>query len=314
MELRQLRYFIAVADAGSITAAARKLHVVQSAISHQVSNLEAELGAELLNRGKAGVKLTTAGQFLYRHAVAVVKQLEAAVNEVRSADKEIRGKVAIGIPHSTAAVLALPLLKAVRTQLPLVELTIVEGLSGVLGEQLATGRLDFSILFHIEPLRGLQMKPLLAERLHFVSADPRLIRKYSRAASISLQAVMGRPLILPPHPNGIRVLLEREAARAGLRPHVVADITGVGTMLAAVNAGLADSLMMAANAKVQQPGDALLVIPVGSPVIEREACLFEPDQFALPAAAACVRDVALRLVSDLVAAGSWPGARLLEAK
>lgn len=314
MELRQLRYFIAVADSGSITAAARKLFVVQSAVSHQIANLETELGTELLNRRKTGVTLTAPGQFLYRHAVAVVKQLAAASHDVKNADKEIRGKVAIGIPNSTAAVLALPLLKAVRTELPFVELTLVEGLSGLLGEQLSAGRLDFSILFDLVPLRGLQVTPLVAERLHFVSADTRLLRKYSRASSISLQDVMCRPLILPPQPNGIRVLIEREAARCGLRPQVIADITGVGTMVAAVSAGLADTLMMAVNAKLAQPANALLVIPVGSPVIERAACLFEPAQFALPSAAACVRDITLRLVNELVAGGGWPGSRLLETK
>ena len=311
MELRQLRYFIAVADARSISAAGRKLHVVQSAISHQIANLESELGAELVVRGKAGVTLTPAGQFLYRHARAIVKQVETASQGVSRVDKEIRGKVAVGIPNSTAAILALPLLKAVRAELPYVELTIVEGLSGLLAEQLSSGRLDFSILFETEPLRGFQNKPLVAERLHFVSADPAMLRA-TRGLGISLRLVLQRPLILPPQPNGIRLLLEREALRSGLKTNVVADVTGVETMLAAVKDGVADSVMMAANAKRVQSGSELLVIPVRTPVIERTAGLFEPAQFALPAAASCVRDIVLKLVDQLVAEDGWPGARPLE--
>ena len=311
MELRQLRYFIAVADAHSISAAARKLCVVQSAVSHQIANLESELGAQLLVRAKSGVTLTAAGQLLYRHALAITKHAETAAQEVPRVDQEIRGKVAVGIPNSTAAVLAVPLLRAVRAEFPHVQLTIVEGLSGLLAEQLVSGRLDFSILFQTEPLRGFQCRPLLAERLHFVSADPRMVRSLARASGIGLAQVLGRPLILPPQPNGIRVLLEREALRAGLQPNVVADLTGVETMLAAVRAGIADTVMMAANAVGRVQESALAIVPVQAPVIERHASLFEPEQFALPAAAACTRDILLRTVEALVRDEAWPGARAL---
>lgn len=310
MELRQLRYFVVVADTQSISAAARKLHVVQSAVSHQIANLESELDAELLVRGKSGVTLTPAGQFFYRNAVAVLKHVETATHEVKRLDKEVRGDVSVGIPNSTAAVLALRLLKAVRRELPHVQLTVVEGLSGLLAEQLAGGRLDFSILFDTQSMRGFVQTPLLAEKLHFVSADPAVVRKHAGKNGIALREVLGRPLILPPQPNGIRVLLEREALRAGLKPNVVAGVTGLDTMRAAVEAGVADSVMMAANALRQDAAGDLLVLPIRTPVIERNAGLFEPARFELPAAASCVRDIMLRLVRELVEHGQWPGARL----
>jgi LysR family nitrogen assimilation transcriptional regulator len=313
MELRQLRYLIAVADAESITSAARRLHVVQSAVSHQIRNLEEELGAKIFDRSKSGVKLTAKGQILYRHALAVVKHVEAAAQEVKHGDQEIRGKVSVGIPHSTAAILAIHLLKAVRKQLPHVEIAIHEGLSGLLGEQLAAGRLDFSILFDTEVRRGFESTPLVAERLHFVSSDLKMRHEYTRAGKISFREVMRRPLILPPQPNGIRVLLEREALLVNLRPNVIADITGVETMLAAVKEGLADTVMMAANAPVKSRAGRLLVVPIDDPTIERHASLFEPAQFPLTTAAASVRDITLQLVKNLVLREIWLGARLLEA-
>lgn len=313
MELRQLRYLIAVADAGSITSAARKLHVVQSAVSHQIRILEEGIDAKIFDRSKSGVKLTSEGQILYRHALAVIKHVEAAAQEVKHCDKEIRGKVSVGIPHSTAAVLAIHLLKAVREQLPHVEIAIHEGLSGLLGEQLATGRLDFSILFDTEVRRGFKSTPLVAERLHFVSSDLKMRHEYTRLGKISFREVILRPLILPPQPNGIRVLLEKEALRANLRSNVIADITGVETMLAAVKEGLADTVMMAANAPLKSRAGKLLVVPMDDPVIERHASLFEPAQFPLTKAAASVRDITLQLVKDLVLREVWLGARLLEA-
>lgn len=313
MELRQLRYLIAVADAESITSASRKLHVVQSAVSHQIANLEEELGVKLFDRSKNGVKLTAEGQIFYRHAQAVVKHMETAAQEVKYADREIRGRVALGIPHSTAAVLALPLLKAVREQLPHVEMAIHEGLSGVLGEQLAAGRLDFSILFNEEIPRGLQATPLIKEQLHFVSADVKMRHQYMRVGKISFREVLRRPLILPPQPNGIRALVEKEAVRANLRTNVIADITGVETMLAAVKEGLADTVMMAANAPMRSRAGRLLVVPMDSPAIERQASLFEPAHFPLTAAAAQVRRIMLQLVKDLVLREIWLGASLMDS-
>ena len=312
MELRQLRYFVTVADSQSISAAARKLHVVQSAISHQIASLEEELGAVLLVRGKTGVMLTSAGQILYHNAIAILQRVATASSEVKRADGEIRGMVAIGVPNSIAAVLALPLLQTVRRELPHVQLTIVEGLSGLLSEQLISGRLDLSILFDTESMRGFVQTPLLAEKLHFVSSNPELIRKYSGKNGIGFREVLGRNLILPPQPNGIRVLLEQEALREGLKLAVVAGVTGLDTMRAAVVAGVADSVMMAANVIRSGVNGDLLVLPIHEPVIERTAGLFEAGQFAPPAAASRVREILLQLVHDLVAVGHWPGARMLE--
>lgn len=309
MELRQLRYFVAVADERSISSAARKLHVVQSAVSHQVARLEEEVGAELLVRHKHGISLTSAGEQFYRQARAIVKQVHAAADEVKQVGREVRGEVMVGIPNSTAAVLALPLLEAVRRELPLVRMTIVEGLSGMLGEQLARGRLDYAILFDTDQLRGFHRTPLIAEQLHFVSADPQMRRIYSCLRSIPCREVMLRPLILPPQPNGIRRLLEREALRADMQLQVVADVTGLATMLSAVQAGLADTVMLAVNARVAKRVEEMVVVPLVDPVIERRAALFEPRQFGLPVAAVRVRDMLVQTVAELLEMGKWPGAR-----
>ena len=90
MELRQLRYFLAVVDAGSITCAARKLHVVQSALSHQVANLEAEFNTELLLRSNKGVQPTAAGLAMYRHAQAVIKNVDAIGQSLHALGNEVR--------------------------------------------------------------------------------------------------------------------------------------------------------------------------------------------------------------------------------
>ena len=107
MELRQRRCFVAVVDAKSLTSAARKLHVVQSAMSRQIAKLEAELHTTLLERSRSGVVPTEAGRLMYVHAQAALKHAQAAHESLRALHEEVRGAVAIGLPSSMAAVLAL---------------------------------------------------------------------------------------------------------------------------------------------------------------------------------------------------------------
>jgi len=310
MELRQCRYFIAVIDARSISEAARRLHVVQSAVSHQVGKLEVELGTPLLRRSRDGVLPTAAGRLLYVHAQAMLKHVQAARESIRALDDEVRGTVALGLPGSTADVLVVPLLKELRAKLPYVVVRVVEGLGNVLVEDLATGRLDLSILFEVEPPRGFRREPLLKERLHFVTTDQEVRVALAGANSVEFSSVARYPLILPPAINSVRVLLDREAARRKLRLSVVAEMSGVKTMLDAVEAGLGSSVMMAANALPLLRRQETLVLPIRAPRIERVAALFQSDLYPLTPATHAARTVLQDVVRTLIAQRRWPGARL----
>lgn len=311
MELRQCRYFIAVVDAQSITEAARKLNVVQSAVSHQIAKLERDLQTSLLHRTRNGVTPTDSGRLLYFHAQAVVKHIEAARQSIRALDHEVRGRVALGLPSSTAAVLALPLLRSLRDTLPQVELVIIEGLGSVLAEQLLSGRLDLSVLFDDPSLRGMDRQPLIRERLHFVSTQPAACEALRGARTISLRDASRWPLILAPKTNSIRALVEEEAQRGGLRLNVVADLSGVGTILEAVESGFASSIMMAANAARLQGRDDAVVLPIKAPVIERTASVYQAERFPLTPAASGLRTLVVEVVRDLVTGQRWAGARLV---
>ena len=313
MELRQCRYFVAVVDAKSITSAARKLHVVQSAVSHQVARLEEELQATLLERTRSGVVPTEAGRLLYVHAQAALKHAQAAGESIRALHDEVRGTVAIGLPSSTAAVLAVPLLREVRARLPQVVLSVGEGLGNVLAADLAQGGIDMSILFDLlddEPLRGFKRLPLVKERLHFVCAMPQAKAALDRRASMTLAEVARWPLILPPHGNSVRTLVDREAQRRNVRLAVVGELSGVNTILDAVEAGIAGTVAMAANAGALARRKDVVVVPIRTPVIERTASLFQSEHFPPTPASEAVRALLLEVVKDLVARGRWEGARL----
>ena len=314
MELRQCRYFVAVVDAMNITRAAHKLHVVQSAVSHQVARLEDELQATLLERTRSGVVPTEAGRLLYVHAQAILKHVQVARESIRALHDEVCGTVAIGLPSSTAAVLAVPLLKEVRARLPQVLLSVSEGLGNVLADELARGALDVSILFDQfdnEPLRRFKRLPLVKERMHFVCALPQAKSALARRTSVTLAEVARWPLILPPHNNSVRTLVDREAQRRDVRLTVVGELSGVKTILDAVEAGIAGALMMAANAGALSRRKGVLVVPIRNPVIERTASLFQSEQFPSTPASDAVRALLLEVVKDLVARGLWEGAELV---
>lgn len=310
MELRQCRYFVAVIEAKSITSAARKLNVVQSAVSHQIASLEEELQTTLLERTRSGVVPTDAGRLLYVHAQAALKHAQAARESIRALDHVVRGTVALGLPSSTAAVLAVPLLKEVRARLPHVTLSVIEGMGNVLASDLAQGALDFSILFEGEPLRGFKQMPLVKERLYFVAMLPSARAALANHSSIALAEVARWPLILPPQSNSVRELVDREAARKDLQIVPVGELSGVQSILDAVEAGIGGAVMVAANAAALSKRKDAVILPIRSPAIERMALLYQSEHFPATPASQALRALLLDVVKDLVSRGRWMGARL----
>ena len=310
MELRQCRYFVAVVDARSITAAARQLNVVQSAVSHQIASLEKDLHTPLLERTRSGVRPTAAGRLLYVHALAALKHEQAAREGIRALDHEVSGTVALGLPSSTAAVLAVPLMKEVRARLPQVTLSVIEGLGSVLAADLARGALDCSVLFEGEPLPGFVQEPLVRERLHFVSLLPSARAVMAGQTAITLAEAVRWPLILPPRANSVRELVDREAVRRDLKFTVVGELSGVQTLRDAVEAGIGSTVMMAANAAALSRRKGAVVLPIRSPAIERTACLVQSEHFPATPAGKALRELLPAVVRELVASGRWDGARL----
>src|SRR5208282_2368281 len=118
MDLRQLRYFVGIVQAGSLSRAADRLHVAQSAVSHQLARLESELDRQLLTRGPKGVILTDAGAVLYRHAEAILRRVESAKQAAVGTLNVPSGRVSIGVPAVLAPILSYELFMRVRTVYP----------------------------------------------------------------------------------------------------------------------------------------------------------------------------------------------------
>ena len=308
MELRQLRYFSAIAKHGSFSKAAEQVFVAQSALSHQLAQLESELGARLFHRSRRGVVLTEAGRVFLAHATAILRQVEDARASVMNVAGEPSGKVVFGVPHSASNALALPLLQAVREQLPKVELELTEELTGNLVPQLRSGQINLAVLFDDGTLDEFECTVLLDEHLSLISSATAADRPQ---AAVSLRQALALPLILPAHPHGVRPIIETAAREHGLPvPNVVADISSISILRTTLLAGMGHTLLPVMPLQHDLASGALCAVPV-APALTRRLVLCASKHIPLSAAATAVVQLVQGLTQTLCSSGAWQGAALI---
>ncbi|HUO34382.1 MAG TPA: LysR family transcriptional regulator [Candidatus Acidoferrum sp.] len=166
MELRHLRYFIAVAEEGSLTnAAERRLHTSQPSLSRQIRDLELEIGVKLLERKARGIALTAAGRVFLDHARLALMQIEVACEAARGTEKPEKSGFVIGFLLGQEAIWLSESLRILRDEAPDVEITLMTKSSPELADGLMQGKIDVALLRHETPTAGLAFKFLIKEPL-----------------------------------------------------------------------------------------------------------------------------------------------------
>lgn len=239
MELKQLEYFIRVAELGSFTRASIVLNIAQPALSRQVRLLEVELHQNLLIRNGRGVTTTEAGKVLLEHGRGILHQVERTKEELSRVRGALSGRVVLGLPPSLLRMLAVPLMREFRTHLPNAALSISEGLSMTMHESLISGRLDVALLYNIVPSPDVENFPLLEEELFLIKRKQEGVPP----APVSLREVVDIPLVIPSRPNSIRMLVESEMANLGCRPKIALEIDGVSAILELVADGEGSAIL-----------------------------------------------------------------------
>jgi len=307
LELRQLRYFVKIIEHGSLGRAALELDVGVSALSQQISKLESELCTRLLNRTSTGVTPTSAGLAFLHHAQLALRQ---AGNAVMAAHRgRMSGYVSVGLPPTTATVLALPLINAMRHRYPDIQLHLVEMLSGHLAAQLNARQIDLAILFQLEGGKRLSVTPLLDEKL-FVIAVPGL-PGVPTGQSVQLAELDGLPLIMPSAQHGLRSTLTNAFERAGLTPNILMEVDGLAVLMNAVRAGHAATIQPGAAAAVKD-GSRLSMIRIADSHAGRRNLLVTLADDELSPAALATRLVMIDVARQLVIEKQWPGATWIE--
>ncbi|KAI3593743.1 Transcriptional regulator, LysR family [Cupriavidus sp. U2] len=300
MDIRAMRYFVAIVDHGSLTRAAEVVCVAQPALSQQLAALEDEFGVPLVHRGAKGVRPTEAGKTLYRHVRNILRQIEIAGADVRVAGTEVSGTVAIGLPTTAAAAFGMALVRAVRQRYPQVRLQLFESMSGYISELLNQNRLDFAILFRDTPSRAVEPEPLASEPLYLIGAPPGPAPRGKATETVALKALDALPLVLPSGSQGLREVVERRFAQAGIALNVVADLDSLPFLLAAAREGLACTILPASSL---DESDAAVPRRRIVPELRRTLSLCWPRALPRSNAAEAVADVLRDIVKERIAEG-----------
>ena len=271
MDLKQLEYFLAVAERGSVSRSAVAMNVSQPTISRHLSLLEQELGQRLLERTGRGVKLTDAGQSLLVHAKVMLDAASQARFEIKEMRSDPIGKVVIGLPHRVAMNLCVPLVKRFREELPNAMVSVIEGLSLALREDLIGGRIDVALLFDPAPTPLLKYESLLRERLFLVSPPRTRI-----PAQVSVQELKDYPMVLPSSPNPIRNLVDAVLLPRKISLNIIAEVGAVHSALALVERGVACSILPESAITNSQSRNQGVQSPIGPPAMWNQLMLAVP--------------------------------------
>jgi DNA-binding transcriptional LysR family regulator len=223
VEIRQLRAFVAIAETGTFTAGALRVHVTQAAISMQIRQLESEIGARVFVRAPRHVILTEAGEQLLRRARHILREHDAAIDEIAELAGAERGRLRIG--SASAMVLTEPLpaiLKELRKQHPAAEISVVSGTSEVLVDQILAGEVDIAFVSLPVDVRGIKTERLSDDQLVAI-ASPR--HRLSKQRTISAYTLAGERLILGERGGNTRRLIDLFFAQAGVTLRVAMELS-----------------------------------------------------------------------------------------
>lgn len=238
MELRHLEHFLAVADSGSFTQAARNLHLVQSGVSATIKALERELGSALFDRTPHAVTLTAAGRALLPRAREALDAAHAAKDAVHRAQGTLHGEVTVGTLTSVNVVDLAALLTDLRERHPAVTVRLRAAAAGSadLAQQVRDGRLDAAFLSLPDPCpAGLDTRLLAATPLSLYVPGTHPL---AGAGRVLLEQLSEFPFIDSPQGFGNRLVTDRAFAAAGVDREVTLEVADIGTAVPFIRAGL----------------------------------------------------------------------------
>jgi len=294
VNLRTLRYFVAIADAGSFTAAAAAVSIAQPALTRQIRDLEADLGVQLLQRSARGVRLTQDGATLYEAAGRMLAESARVRQALNANGSDQAATVVLGVTPTLARVLLPGVFERCHRHLAGVRLIVREAFTPQLMDGLERGLVDMAVVTNPASHRSLALQPLLVEPFALVAPAARGM------PSLLSPLELGRvPLLMTGLHRGI---VERALAPLGAQPHIEAEIDSVDAIRELVLQGLRATVMPVSVFKDSPPGKVTLSQISGAQV-NRMLVIATRIERARTSALAVVNDVVSAEAEKLAAAG-----------
>ena len=261
LDIRHYRSFIALADEGSFTSAARKLHIVQSGLSVTIKEMEEELGVKLVQRTTRRVSLTDAGVLFLEYARPALTMLSDGMEAVRSQSKIVRGRISLGILQSLSPYIDLPaVLGNFHARYPDVDFTVRSIDSPQAPELIRDGSIDlcFHALTSKKLPTGVEATPIVQDPLVAICANTHAL---AQRKTVTLATLCPLPFVDLTPERALRTLVDKSCAEHGLERKSMFEVSAVEMMLQFVSAGLGVSIVPLALAQVSQRHLGLHILP-----------------------------------------------------
>ncbi|MHB9837673.1 LysR substrate-binding domain-containing protein [Paraburkholderia terrae] len=288
MELRHLRYFAALAEQLNFTVAAQKVHVTQSTLSHQIRQLEEELGCRLFEREGRRVTMTEAGELFLERVRNALREVDEGVSTVRYAAEEMTGVVRIGATHTFNLHIIPRCVSLFLDRHPSVRVDVLEMTGDGIAQALLRGDLDIGVTYKPNDALPLRFEPLYTEEMMLAVGlrHPFAKRRFVRVSELHLQR-----MVLLPRSFSTRVLLDESFRMANAAPVIVAEMNAIAPMIELVRE--TDIATIVSTHALRR--EDVKLIPLESPTpVRSPGLLWRRDEARTPAArsfASIVRSV-----------------------
>lgn len=304
MELRQLRYFLQIADLKSFSRAAGHVRIAQPALSRQIRKLEEELGVRLLYRTGRGAVLTEAGEQFYERIKGILRQLEQVQTEIQEAKDKPTGEVALGVPPQLGPVFVAHVVRKFRERYPNAQIRVSEGFSDRIADWLQTGRVDLGFVYHPEAYRHLTAELMVEEDLYLVGPAGDTI---SGRPTCQFKDIVGLRLITPDLPSSLRVCVENAAAKIGTDLRFYLKVDSIPAIKELVREGEGHAVLPYAAVHDEVKRDLLRASRIVRPSMWRPLGLAAPRKGILSLSTKKLIELTRDEVSSLMAEGAWSG-------
>lgn len=302
MEMRHMRYFVAMAEAGSLMKAAERLRVAQPALSVHLSNLEADLGVKLVRRSNRGIELTEEGHLLYERAIELIDHHQEVISSIKQRKIKPSGSVSLGLPSTMPSMVTAPLYRAMRAELPDVSLYILDASTAALYQWLQESKIDLAVLFSLPDNKEYDITPLYTEDFCLVGGPD-----FAGKSTITFEELFDYPLIMPCSATSWRKILDAAAERLGRPLSSPIETESFSALKAAAQSGDCYAIMPRTSVHEEIQRGELFARRIVSPDIRGMKALVQISGKVMTAAQREVGKLVARIIIETVSNMSFGG-------
>lgn len=303
INLRQLAYFAALADHGSMSAAANALGVTQPSVSVAIARLEGSLGMPLARRVRKGIQLTEAGALLAGTAAEILAKLDQTLATIRAMEDSPRGHVRLGLPAGLSLSLSVPLIETIYAEHPEIRLSIIEGMSDEILRWIEEDRIDIGCVYGDITTSGLICDPLMTEEFFLVTAPDSWPGQFGpdgvAIEKISPEILAGLPIVSL-GARGARSIQRKVETNFGIRLNIIATINSLPQIIEMVSRASAYAILTHGSVFRHVEAGQLALVPFGNAEFRLTSHLVRKRSRAVSKAATTVESCARLIAGEMV--------------